>query len=138
MSGATRYHRQGLAVLRIALGIVFLAHGWQKAFIMGIGGVAGFFIQIGIPLATITAAVVTTVELVGGFALLVGLGTRFVAIPLAFDMLMATLVFHSKNGFYITNGGVEFTMVLAAGAITLATTGSGAYALDNLFGRRAR
>ncbi|MGH7469147.1 MAG: DoxX family protein [Longimicrobiales bacterium] len=134
----TRFSQQGIAILRVVLGIVFLAHGWQKAFTMGLGGVAGFFTQIGIPLPALAAVVVTTVELVGGLALMVGLGTRFVTIPLAIDMLAATLVFHLRNGFFITDGGVEFTLVLAAGAIALATIGPGAWALDNLMGRHAR
>jgi len=60
----------GLTILRIVVGIVFLVHGWQKITAMGFHGTAGMFGQIGIPLPTISSAVVILVEFLGGIALI--------------------------------------------------------------------
>src|SRR4051794_13081247 len=82
----------GLLVLRVGLGIVFAMHGWQKLFQMGIPGVAGFFGMIGVPAPEVAALLVSLIELLGGVALLLGLFIRWVAIPLAVDMLVAALL----------------------------------------------
>ena len=73
----------GLTVLRVVIGIVFLAHGVEKFFISGVGGVTGFFTQLGIPLPGLSAFVVSFFELVAGAALIIGFYTRLAAIPLA-------------------------------------------------------
>ena len=118
-----------LGLIRIAAGMVFMAHGYQKFFTMGIEGTTGFFTQLGIPLPGIAAIVVATVELVGGFAFLAGFMTRLVAIPLAIDMATAILVFHSKHGFFVPMG-IEFVTLLLVSAIGLAIGGPGAFSLD--------
>ena len=121
----------GVAVLRIVTGIIFFAHGWQKMFDMGLAGVGGFFGSIGIPLPEVSAALVIALELVGGLLLILGLGTRWVAIPLAITMLVALFTVHLANGFFASNGGYEFVLTLFGTTVALALTGSGAYALDN-------
>lgn len=55
------------------------------------GGAAGFMGQVGIPAAMLAAIVLTAVEFLGGLALVLGLYTRWAAIPQAFDMLVATV-----------------------------------------------
>ena len=65
----------GLVILRVVVGLVFALHGFQKLTEMGISGVAGFFGSIGIPAAMLMAVIVTFVELLGGIALIVGVGT---------------------------------------------------------------
>ena len=127
----------GLAVVRIVTGIVFFVHGLQKLTEFGFGGFAGFLTQLGIPGASVAAVVVILVELLGGLALILGIGTRFVAIPLAIDMLVALLTVHLPAGFFVQNGGYEFVLLLLAANIALLLGGSGAFALDNLFGRTA-
>ena len=79
----------GPALLRSVIGIVFLMHGGQKFFVWGIHGVASFLGHVGVPLPLFSAVVVTLVELIGGAALVLGLCTRWVALPLAIDMLVA-------------------------------------------------
>ena len=69
----SRHTEAALLVLRIALGIIMIAHGYQKLFTMGLGAVTGGFTQMGIPLPTIAAPLVAFVELLGGCAVLVGL-----------------------------------------------------------------
>ena len=125
----------GPTALRAALGVVFLAHGSQKLFVFGIGGVAGLFGQMGIPFPTFAAVVVTAVELGGGLALLLGLFTRWVAPLLAVLMLVAGLTVHFKAGFFLPEG-FEYMFVLMLAAISLTLSGSGAAFLDNLLKKR--
>ena len=121
----------GIAILRVVVGIVFLAHGGQKLFVWGLGGVAGFFAQIGIPAPMLAAVVVTLVECLGGLALLLGLFTRWAAIPLAINMLVAILTVHLRGGFFVPEGA-EFTLTLLAANVTLALLGSGEASVDKL------
>ena len=124
----------GIAILRVAIGVTFFMHGWQKLFQMGIPGVAGFFGQLGVPTPLAAATLVALVELVGGALLIAGLFTRWVSIPLAIDMLVATLLVHLPGGFFAPNG-VELVFVLLAGVVALALAGPGAFALDRLIAR---
>lgn len=126
----------GLTILRIVIGIVFIAHGWQKLFMNGIDGTAGFFGQIGVPAPAIMAVIVTAIELLGGIALVLGFFTRYAALLLAGDMLVATLMVHLPNGFFASDGGYEFTLTLLAASLALALSGGGEAALDRALVRR--
>lgn len=128
----------GLAVLRVVIGVVFLVHGYQKLFVMGIGGVTGFFTQIGVPLPQLTALLVSVLEFGGGLALILGLLTPVVAALLAADMLGAMVLVHLPNGFNAADGGYEFVLTLLGASLALALTGPGAYALDAVLGRSRR
>lgn len=120
----------GLLVLRIAVGAVFAVHGAQKLFLFGIDGTSGFLGSLGVPLPQIAAIVVILVELAGGLALLLGLGTRYVAALLAVDMVVALVTVHLANGFFVDGGGVEFVLVLLASALFFALNGGGRLAVD--------
>ena len=126
----------GLTVLRVIVGVVFFVHGFQKLFAMGIGGVAGFLGQVGVPAPGLFAVVVTLVELLGGLALVLGLFTRVAAISLSVDMLVATLTVHLSAGFFVSDGGYEFTLVLLAASAALAIAGPGEAALDRALASR--
>ena len=129
--GFTHLESWGITILRVVVGIVFLAHGGQKLFVWGFGNVAGFFAQVGIPAPMLTAVVVTMVEFLGGLALLLGLFTRWAAIPLAVNMLGAFLTVHAKGGFFLPNG-FEFVLTLLAANVALGFLGSGAASVDGL------
>jgi putative oxidoreductase len=121
----------GIAVLRIVVGIVFLAHGYQKVFKFGFHGVAGMLGHMGIPAPAVAAVVLMIVEFVGGILLVTGLATRLPAALLAIDMLVAILAVHARNGFF-NPGGVEFPLTVLAGCICLALSGGGAASLKRL------
>lgn len=125
----------GLAVLRVIVGTVFLAHGAQKLFVFGLPGLIDGFSGMGIPLAAVTAPAVALLEFAGGVALIAGLFTPLVAAGLAAVMLGAVLMVHLPAGFFAPNG-VEFALTLFAASITLMLTGAGAWSLDGLRARR--
>ena len=125
----------GITVIRLVMGAVFIAHGAQKLFGFGLEGVAGGFAQMGIPLPTVSAYLVTGAELFGGIALVLGLFTRLATLPLAFSMLVAMVMVHAKAGFFLPNG-YEFVLTLLAGTVGLALAGPGALAVDNVIAAR--
>jgi putative oxidoreductase len=119
----------GATALRIALGIIYLAHGpYLKGFVFGLPGTAEFFESIGLP--GILAYVVFTAETLGGIALIVGLQTRRVAAVLVPIALGATWT-HFGAGWLFTNqgGGWEYPAFLALATGAQALLGDGAFAI---------
>ena len=121
----------GVTVLRVIIGAVFLVHGLQKLFVTGMTGVAGYMNQMGLPLPMTAAVAVTAIEVVCGLALIAGFLTRWAAIPLAIEMLVAGAVVHWSAGFFLPNG-YEFALTLLASCAALSLLGPGVYALDNI------
>jgi putative oxidoreductase len=128
-----------LLIARLGLGLVFIAHGWQKLVTNGVPGTAGFLGSLGVPLPGAAAWVLTLVELVGGAALVLGLGTLVAGVLLALDMLGAFLLVHAGNGVFVDAGGYELVLALGVGSLLLAAVGAGRFSLDHLLtrGRRA-
>jgi putative oxidoreductase len=125
-----RLQPSGLLVLRLALGAVMIAHGYQKVF----GGMPQFMQMLshmGIPgwMGYLTAAA----EFGGGILLVAGFLTRFAAFAILIDMLVAILKVHLQHGLFSKNGGYEFPLVCAAIAFSLIFSGGGPVAMDWLW-----
>lgn len=125
-----KYALWNIIFLRLGVGIIFLVHGVGKLFnvgptALGISGTANFFVGLGIPAPLFFAWVVALVETCGGLAILLGVFTRYAALLLAVDMLIALLVFHWPKGFSILNGGYEFVLLLLLADLSLLLSGAG-------------
>ena len=130
MNNSTRVDVAAL-VLRVSLGVMFVAHALLKVFVFTPAGTVKFFESIGLPgpLAYATIAA----ELIGGGLLILGVYTRAVSFALVPVLIGATWA-HSGNGWLFTspNGGWEYPAFLTLTAIAAGFVGSGRYALDAL------
>jgi putative oxidoreductase len=118
----------GTLTLRIALGVMYLAHSVVlKWMTFGLAGTAGYFSKIGLPgwLAYATFAA----EAAGGVLLLLGIYTRWVALALVLPLMGAIIWVHGANGWVFTapGGGWEYPAFLVAASIALALQGDGPY-----------
>lgn len=125
-----------LLIARIGLGIVFVAHGWQKLDEMGLAATTAGFTKMGVPAPELAAYYATFVELVGGAALLVGAFTAVAGLLLVLDMLGALLIVHLDNGVFVGAGGYELVVALGVGSLLLAVFGAGQYSVDGVLGRK--
>jgi len=116
-------------LLRLSLGVIFIAHGLLKVLVFTIPGTVGFFESIGLP--GFLAYVVIAAELLGGTALLLGFLTRWAAAGLAVIAFGAVLP-HAANGWVFSNtgGGWEFPVFLGLTCLVLVLSGAGKFAID--------
>ncbi|MEV6413709.1 DoxX family protein [Kribbella sp. NPDC051718] len=126
-----------LLIARVGLGVVFIAHGWQKFRTNGLDGTAAGFDQMGVPAPTLSAYYAAAVELIGGAALVLGVLTTVAGVLLAIDMAGAFLFVHMSNGVFVADGGWELVVVLGLFALALAAIGAGRFSLDNTLTRSA-
>jgi putative oxidoreductase len=122
-------------VLRMALGVMFIAHAALKYYVFTMPGTVEFFQSIGLPggLAYLTV----WAEFIGGALIVAGLYSRWVSAALVPLLLGATWA-HAANGWVFTaaNGGWEYPAFLAAAAVSQALLGDGRFALANLLHSR--
>jgi putative oxidoreductase len=126
-----------LLVFRIALGIVFLAHGYNHVFGGGkIDGTARWFHSLGMRPGLLHAWLASLTELGAGVLLLLGLATPFACAGVIGTMLVAWITNHLRNGFFIfrPGEGYEYVMSLTLAAIGLAGVGPGEWSLDHVIG----
>ncbi len=118
----------GLLILRVVLGATFLTHGIMK-FSAGIAGTAGWFASLGLP--GFLAYVVAIIELVGGIAMILGIGTRIVGALFTLVMIGAIVTVKIPVGF-AGNGqmaGWELDLAFLAMSVVLFLSGSEKFAL---------
>lgn len=124
-----RHIEYGIALLRVSLGVMFLAHSVVlKHFVYTLPGTAQFFQSIGLPGPL--AYVVFWMEAIGGVLLVLGVGTRFVSLALV-PILLGAMWAHLGNGWVFSNanGGWEYPLYLTVLAAAQALLGEGAFAL---------
>jgi putative oxidoreductase len=120
---------------RVALGVILLAHGWQKFNEWTVQGTAAAFTDMGVPAPTAAATFVTAVEVLGGAALILGVFTPALALLNTVNLLGALVLVHAGNGVFVGDNGYELVLALAAGLLVIATLGAGKFSVDGLLGR---
>lgn len=127
----------GLLLIRLVIGLSFMAHGTQKLFGWfggyGLKGTGGWFESIGMKPGVTMALLAGLAELAGGTLLALGLFTPLAGILIAGTMVIAIVKVHGPNGYWATQNGYEYNLTLLVVAIAVALTGAGRYSLDALF-----
>lgn len=124
----------GILILRLGLGVMFFAHGLQ----IGLGkfggpgpeGFAKFISGMGFAPALFWAYLAGYSILIGGALLIAGICVRLACIPLIIFILVASKV-HLSKGFFLGNGGYEYTFVIFMGLVALMLLGSGKFSIFN-------
>lgn len=129
-----------LLIFRSVLGVVFIAHGWDKFFLTGIVDTTGQFSAWGVPQPNLSAYIAATAELLGGALLIVGLLTTITAGALALLMVAAAYFVHLDQGFFsdaasVAGGGVEYPVVLVTALLMIVVFGSGRASVDGVLVR---
>ncbi len=114
-----------LLLLRVAVGGTLIAHGLQKLLVLTLPGVVKSFAGMGIPFAEVVAPTVAAIELGGGIALVLGVLTRLAGLLATGSMLGAVLTAHASDGFFDSDGGFEFPLLIAVTSTALAIAGPG-------------
>lgn len=124
----------GALILRVPIGLIFMAHGAQKLFGAfggyGLEGTGQWMASIGLEPGYLMALLAGSAEFFGGLALIIGLLVRPAALALAFTMLVAIFSVHIENGFFIMNNGYEYAFALFVASVAILVQGAGSYSLD--------
>ena len=147
-SSRLKYAAWAPVLLRAVMGYGFMMHGWAKLS-RGPANFEKLLVQLGVPMHHLMSWVVPLVELLGGFALLVGAFVSVAAIPLIAVMLTAMFTVHLKYGFSSikTIGlgpdgplfgppGYEVALLYIAGLVALILGGGGALSIDSMIRRK--
>ncbi len=110
------------AILRVVIGIIFLAHGYLKLNVMGIENVAGFLANLGFPFSLFFAWVLTLTEILGGIALIINVFTKQAVVLLSIIMIIAIWKVKLSIGLIAPPGkgvGAELDLALLAGLLAI-------------------
>lgn len=124
-----------LLFFRVVLGLTFVAHGWEKLFISGVTSTTGLFSSWGVPQPALSVWITSIAELLGGAFLVVGLLTTFVAGSLALLMVAAVYFVHLGNGFFVTDNGLEYPLLIIMALLIIVVFGSGRASIDGVLTR---
>ncbi|MCA1061853.1 DoxX family protein [Rossellomorea sp. AcN35-11] len=126
----------GLLVIRLVVGLTFAAHGAQKLFGWfgghGLQGTGGFFESIGIKPGKTMALLAGLSEVAGGLLFAAGFLTPLAALLIIGTMIVAIVKVHGPNGYWVTQNGTEYNVILIVVALGVALTGAGSFSLDAL------
>ena len=128
----------GLPLLRLGLAVILMAHGAQKLFGMfgglGLTGNAALFDRFGYSPGMFWGTLVGCTETIAGLLLAIGLFTRPAALSVVIFMAFA-IHFTSAKGFFWTQGGMEFSLLIGLAALVFLVRGGGDYSIDRSFGK---
>lgn len=134
-----RLHDVSILIARVAIGFIFVAHGYQKLVLNGLEATIEGFDGMGVPFPELTAGLTAGIELVAGAALILGVALQLAGVLLAAVMTGALVITHWPE-FWVSDGGVEFVLALAVASLMIGFSGGGALSLDKglakVLGRR--
>ena len=119
----------GVAAVRVVMGLIFLAAGWNKVA-AGFGTVATNFGKMGMPAPGLTGPFIALLELVGGALLLVGLAGRWLGLLFAIEFVVAAFVVKLPSAGW---AGARLDLMLLAGGVLLFFAGSGRLSIDDVW-----
>ncbi len=124
----------GLAILRVVLGVIFIAHGAPSLF-GGMEGTVSLLESQGIPLPQATAWIVSLLGFLGGMCLIAGFLVTPISLLLIVYVMLDIILVHAAHGFYVVGpdaaGGIEYNLLLAASLLMLVFGGPGLAAVDS-------
>jgi putative oxidoreductase len=121
-----------LPLLLIRLTLAYGFYEPAKLKLTGIDGIVSWFTEMGLPFPILNAYIATATECIGVVCLIMGLGMRYITIPLIITMLVAIKTVHWENGFAAGENGFEIPFYYIVFLITLLIYGGGKWSLDNL------
>lgn len=124
-----------LLLLRLVLGVIFIAHGWDKLVTQGMGKTTAFVDSLHIPQPQVAAWGSLLLELIGGAMLVVGLLTTGIAMVLAVYSAAIMYFAHVNGGFFVANNGVEFVLLIVVALFVLFVFGAGRASADRALTR---
>ncbi|MGO4957545.1 DoxX family protein [Luteococcus sp. Sow4_B9] len=119
-----------LLLCRVALGVIFISHGWSKFTDPTIQEAIAQFDRWGIPNAGIVTPLVAALEVLGGACLVLGAYTWVVCVLLSLEMAGAIWFIHRHNGILVGAGGWEYCAALIAGLMALSIASAGQFSYD--------
>lgn len=124
-----------LLLVRVVIGITMIAHGYNHWRRGGkIAGTARWFSGLGLKHGTLQAWMSVVTELGAGALLIIGLLTPLACAAVISVMLVAGLLAHRPNGFFVFKDGYEYVLVLAVTCVALAILGPGRLSVDSAAG----
>ena len=119
----------GVMLLRLILGIVYIMHAYLALVKFGPAGMIAYQAKAGILFPEIATWYLILAHGLGGIFLVLGIFTRWAALANVPVMLGAIVFVHGNKGFWVTDGGYEYVLVLMVASVALALTGGGALSL---------
>ena len=136
VEGTEKLHDVQQLLFRFILVIGFYGPAMMK--VKNLEGVAEWFGSMSYPFPTVSAILAMSTEVLGIVLLTLGLGTRIIAIPMMFIMVVAIFTTHISNGFAAGDNGFEIPLYYILMLFALVVYGSGKYSLDYLLSRKSQ
>ena len=119
---------------------LILAYGFYEPAMMklqNLSGIAEWFGSMNYPLPGVSAFLAMVTEVLGVILITLGLGTRLIALPMMFVMVIAVLTVHLSNGFAAGDNGFEIPLYFFLMLFALVVYGPGKYSVDSLIAKRS-
>ena len=136
VEGAGKLRDIPLLLFRLILAIGFYEPAMMK--VKNLSAVAEWFGSMNYPLPMVSASISMITELSGVILLILGLGSRLIALPMMFIMVIATFTVHISNGFPAGDNGFEIPLYYFLMLFAVVVYGSGKYSVDYLIAKRSK